>query len=69
MNGTTFSTRKIVSGLVLLGVGVLITYWKGDIPTNLSGLMQTLYYGFVAGNAFEHYTTMKTPKDSNETPA
>lgn len=60
---TQFSTRKIISGLVLLGVGVLITYWKGDIPTNLSGLMQTLYYGFVAGNAFEHYTTMNSNKE------
>ena len=63
---TQFSTSKIISGAVLLGVGVLITYWKGDIPTNLGGLMQTLYYGFVAGNAFEHYTYMKTPKDANE---
>jgi len=61
-----FSTRKIVSGLVLLGVGVLVTYWKGDIPTNLGSLMQTLYYGFIAGNAFEHFTVMKTPKETNE---
>lgn len=57
---TQFSTRKIIAGLVLLGAGLGITYYKGDIPPNLMGLMQSLYYGFVAGNAFEHYTIMNS---------
>lgn len=54
------SKRKIISGAVLLLVGVIITVVKGDIPQNLQGLMENLYYGFVAGNAFEHFTNMKT---------
>jgi hypothetical protein len=52
---STFSTRKIIAGIVLLITGVLITYWKGDIPNNLLSLMQTLFFAFVAGNGFEHY--------------
>lgn len=55
---STFSTRKIVTGAVLLVSGLLVTYWKGDIPSNLLSLMQTLFYAFVAGNGFEHYTEM-----------
>lgn len=57
-----FSTRKIISGLLLLIVGLGVTYMKGDIPPNLLSLMQLLYGAFVLGNAFEHYTSTK--KDS-----
>lgn len=59
------TSRKIISGLVLLVVGVLVVYWKGDIPTNFSTFLQTMYGAFVVGNAFEHYTTMKTQGDKD----
>jgi hypothetical protein len=64
MNVTT--TRKIISGAVLLITGIVITYWKGDIPSNMKELMENLYYGFVAGNAFEHFTTMKLNQTDNK---
>lgn len=57
---TLTSQRKIISGVILLLAGILVTYWKGDIPEHLLSLMETLYYAFVAGNAFEHFTNMKT---------
>lgn len=50
-----FSLRKIIAAAVLLISGLMVTYWKGDIPPNLLSLMQTLFYAFVAGNGFEHY--------------
>ncbi len=56
-----FGTRKIISGIVLLAVGLGVVYLKGDIPPNLLSLMQILYGAFVLGNAFEHYTESKTP--------
>jgi hypothetical protein len=46
--------RKVISGLVLLIVGVVITLIKGDIPNNLNQLMGWLYTAFVAGNGVEH---------------
>lgn len=49
-----FTTRKIISGLILLLVGLGVTYIKGDIPINLLSLMQSLYYAFVVGNATQH---------------
>ena len=54
---SVFSTRKIISGVILLTVGVVITFIKGDIPPNLLSLMQLLYVTFVAGNGFVHATT------------
>lgn len=58
------TTRKIVAGLVLLIAGLVITYFKGDIPVNLLSLMQLLYGAFVAGNLGEHatnaYVSVKT---------
>lgn len=53
---SVYSTRKLVSGLMLLCVGVGMTLFKGDIPPNLLSLMQALYAAFVLGNATEHYT-------------
>lgn len=52
---SNFSTRKIITGAILLVSGLLVTYWKGDIPPNLLSLMQTLFFAFVAGNGWEHY--------------
>lgn len=57
------SSRKIISGLVLLTVGVIITLIKGDIPNNLSQLMGWLYTAFVVGNMSEHYTNMVSTKN------
>jgi hypothetical protein len=51
-----FSTRKLISGAILLASGLAVTYWRGDIPNNLLSLMQTLFAAFVLGNGFEHYT-------------
>lgn len=35
--------RKIWSGVVLLGVALLVVYWKGDLPSNFSTfLLSTL---------------------------
>jgi len=47
-------TRKIIAGAVLLVVGVVITFIKGDIPVNLLSLMQLIYSAFVVGNIGEH---------------
>jgi len=59
--------RKIISGLVLLIVGVTIALIKGDIPNNLSQLMGWLYTAFVAGNGLEHVTNaFVTNKKLNE---
>lgn len=54
------TSRKIIAGTVLLITAVLVTYWKGDVPSNLTNIIETLYGAFVVGNAFEHYTVMKT---------
>ncbi len=55
-----FGARKVISGLVLLIVGVGIVILKGDIPPNLLSLMQLLYAAFVVGNIGEHVTTAYT---------
>lgn len=47
-------SRKIISGLVLLIVGIVITIVKGDIPVNLLSLMQWIYSAFVLGNSTEY---------------
>lgn len=47
---------KIVSGLVLLLVGVLVVYWKGDLPQNFSSFLQTLYSAFVVGHIGQNIT-------------
>ena len=52
--------RKLITGGLLLGLGVLITFIKGDIPPNLKDLMEWTYIAFVLGNGFEYYSTMKT---------
>lgn len=61
-----FTTRKIISGLVLLIVGVGITYLKGDVPEHLLSLMQSLYYAFVIGNATQHVSTMMLAKKQGD---
>lgn len=53
------STRKIISGAVLLAVGLAVTCVKGDVPPNFLALLQWIYVSFVAGNAMEHYTNTK----------
>lgn len=61
------NSRKTISGLVLLVVGVTIAFIKGDVPTNLLNLMQLLYSAFVLGNVGEHaaksYTKVHGPKE------
>lgn len=59
---SVLSTRKIISGLILLISGLVITYIKGDIPNNLLSLMQSLYFAFVAGNSIEHLHTIISNK-------
>ena len=49
--------RKILAGFVLLAVGLVVVYFKNDIPPNLLSLMQWLYLTFVGGNAIEHIST------------
>lgn len=53
-----FTTRKIISGLVLLSVGLIVTYFKSDIPNNLLALMQWLYVSFCAANSAQHVSSM-----------
>ncbi len=55
-----FTTRKVLSGLLLLIVGLVVTYIKGDIPVNLLSLMQWIYLTFVAGNAAQHISDAVT---------
>lgn len=62
-------TRKVLSGAVLLLVGLAITLVKGDIPVNLLSLMQWIYSAFVLGNIGEHasnaYGSLKNRKKGN----
>jgi hypothetical protein len=51
--------RKVISGLVLLTIGVTITFIKGDIPDNLKDLMEWLYFAFVLGNGLEYFSNLK----------
>lgn len=61
-----FSARKILSGLVLLAVGLGVTIAKGDVPANLLSLMQWLYSAFVIGNIGEHVTTAYKATNSTD---
>lgn len=61
-----FTTRKILSGLVLLVVALIVTYLKGDIPTNLMSFLQVLYGSFVIGNSIQHFTEMKATQNNKE---
>ena len=46
--------RKVLVTLIMAGVGLALTFYKGDIPPGLLGLMQTIFGAFVVGNVFEH---------------
>lgn len=46
--------RKALMALAILVTGVGVTFYKGDIPTNLLMLLQTLFGAFVLGNGVEH---------------
>jgi hypothetical protein len=59
MNIMNPGKRKIITGAILLITGVVITLIKGDIPPNLNNLLEWLYFAFVLGNGFEHFTNMK----------
>ena len=54
------SARKLIGALVLLIVAVVMTYIKGDIPTNLTNFMEMIYITFVLGNGLEYFTQLKT---------
>lgn len=60
-------SRKLITGLVLLLVGLGITLARGDIPPGLLSLLQALYASFVVGNGVEHIgnivATKKATKD------
>jgi hypothetical protein len=45
--------KLIVSGVILL-VGVLVAFFKDDVPPNLMQLLQVVFGGFVVGNVGEH---------------
>lgn len=47
--------------------GLVVTYWKGDIPSNLLNLMQTLFCAFVLGNGWEHYAEIIKNKQKGNT--
>lgn len=46
--------RKILFGLLFLGVGVVIALKLGDLPRNLMEFMIYLSAGFFLGNGVEH---------------
>lgn len=52
------ATRKIIVGFVLLLVGIVVTYWKNDIPPNLLSLMSTIFISFCSANSIEYLTKM-----------
>lgn len=62
-----FTTRKILSGLLLLIVGIIVTYIKGDVPEHLLSLMQSLYYAFVIGNATQHVSNAVVASKTGDT--
>ena len=49
-----YSGRKIILAAILLLVALVVTYTKGDIPSNLLSFMEVLFGTFVIGNATEH---------------
>lgn len=59
MNLEDISARKTVAGSLLLVVGLVITFVKGDIPPNLLSFLQVLYATFVAGATVEHFNVTK----------
>lgn len=60
-----FTSRKVITGSILLVVGVIITIIKGDIPTNLLSLMQTIYGAFILGHTVQHASTAFSAKKDN----
>lgn len=46
--------RKIIVGILILGIGVAIAVLKNDIPPNLLQLLQVIFGGFIVGNVGEH---------------
>lgn len=46
--------RKLMIAALLLGIGVTITYLKGDVPPGLLQLLSVIFGGFIIGNAAEH---------------
>lgn len=61
-----FTTRKIIAGLVLLVVGLIVVYIKGDVPPNLLSLMSWLYASFVTGNAIQHVSDAVIASKANQ---
>lgn len=50
---------KLMSGVILLVVGIGITLVKGDIPGNLLSLMEWLYSAFILHGAVVNYNDNK----------
>lgn len=58
--------EKVITGIALLGVAILVVYWKGDLPPNFSSFLNILYASFVVGHGFDRYTDMKSNSGDNK---
>lgn len=67
--GRIVGLRKVLAALVLLAVGVVVTYFKGDVPAGLGSLLQNLFIAFVLGNGVEHAATVAKDYVSTKTPS
>lgn len=54
--------RKLIISLIILGVAIVITYTKGDVPAGMVSVLNFIFGGFVVGNAIEHITESSTEK-------
>lgn len=66
MNLEIYSSRKIITALVLLIVALGCVYVKGDVPPNLLSFLEYLFGFFVAGNSVEHITSAVTDYVTNK---
>lgn len=53
------TARKIIGAFALLGVAVVMTVIKGDVPPHLENFMEIIYFTFVLGNGMEYFTKLK----------
>lgn len=58
MDQNVFSSRKIITGAILLIIAIGCVHWRGDIPPNMLNFMEVLFGFFVGGNSVEHVSTL-----------
>lgn len=57
-----YTSRKVLSGLLILAVGIVTVLIKGDIPPNFLSLLQWTYGSFVLGNGVQYVANAMSSK-------